>query len=132
MDASTACQTSTFLRRPEVPGFMPGIGFVGTSTITVPSPPEVLRLLPVDEDALVVLLLERIVDVVVVVRWWNATVGGWGTNASARVNEDTTAKKQTAATATRPDNLVVILGLGATSLQNLGRKVVPWIRTTKR
>ena len=127
MDASTACQTSTFLRRPEVPGFMPGIGFVGTSTITVSSPPEVLRPLPVDEDALVVLLLERIVDgdVVVVVRWWNATDGGWGTNASARVNEDTTAKKQTAATATRPDNLVVIFGLGATSLQNLGRKVVP-------
>lgn len=93
---------------------MPGIGFVGTSTITVPPPPEVLLLLPVDEeDALVALLLERIVDGGVVVWWWNATVGGWGTKASARVNEDATAKKQTTATATRPDNRMVIFGLGA-------------------
>ena len=27
-----ACHTSTFLRKPDVPGFMPGMACVGTST----------------------------------------------------------------------------------------------------
>jgi hypothetical protein len=78
LDGSIACHTSTFFLRPDVPGFIPAIGFVGISTMVDAD----------DVDASNLMELPQ-------VDRWNAPLC-FGTKASMEADDETKAIHATA------------------------------------